>query len=77
MFISECVLPGETIFAKRQGTSNTLSIRTRNDIFISIEGATAAEVDAMAAAINAPIERMKREMQREPVAQQQAAEAAE
>ncbi len=74
MFISECILPGDTIVARRQEKTNSLSIKTSNDIFISIEGATAAEVDAMAAAINAPIERMKREMQREPVEQQQAAE---
>ena len=76
MFISECILPGDTIVARRQEKTNSLSIKTSNDIFISIEGATAAEVDAMAAAINAPLERMKREMQREPVEHQQA-EAAE
>ena len=76
MFISECILPGDKIVASRQEKTNSLVIRTSNDIFIGIMGATAAEVDAMAAAINAPIERMNREheMQREPVAQQQAAE---
>ena len=62
MFISECILPGEKIVASRQVETNSLSIKTSNEIFIGIIGATAAEVDAMAAAINAPIERMKREM---------------
>lgn len=74
MFISECILPGELIFANRQEGTNSLQITTRNELFINIMGATAAEVDAMAAAINAPIERMKREMQREPIEHQEAAE---
>jgi hypothetical protein len=74
MFISECILPGDNVVVKRQEDTNSLSIRTRNDIFISIIGATAAEVDAMAAAINAPIERMNREMQREPIEHKEAAE---
>lgn len=74
MFISECILPGEKIVARRQATTNALFIETNNDIFITIKGATVAEVDAIVAAINAPVERMKREMQREPVAQQIAAE---
>ncbi len=75
MFISECILIGDKLVARRQVKTNTLSITTGNDdICISIMGATAAEVDAIAAAINAPIERMKREheMQRDPVAQQAA-----
>jgi hypothetical protein len=70
MFISECILPGEKLVARRQKT-NALAIETSNTICISIMGATSAEVDAIAAAINAPIERMNREheMQRDPVAQ--------
>jgi hypothetical protein len=70
MFISECILPGEKLVARRQDT-NALAIETSNVICISIMGATAAEVDAIAVAINAPTERMNREheIQREPVAQ--------
>jgi hypothetical protein len=62
MFISECILPGETIVASRQEGTNSLHISTRsvNDIFINIHGATREEVDAIADAINAPITRMRK-----------------
>lgn len=69
MFLSECILRGEKLIARRQN-SGALAIETSNTICISIMGATAAEIDAIAAAINAPIERMTREHEmREPVAQ--------
>ena len=72
MFLSECIMPGEKLVARRQN-SGALTIETSNIICISIMGATAAEIDAIAAAINAPIERMKREHEmRAPVAQQAA-----
>lgn len=72
MFLSDCILPGEKLIARRQNTGAlAIDIRSESTICISIMGATAAEVDAIAAAINAPIERMTREheMQRDPVAQ--------
>lgn len=61
MFISECILPGETIVASRQEGTNSLHITTRslNDFFINIHGATPEEIDAIADAINAPITRMR------------------
>ena len=68
MFLSHPMRLEDNMIAKRQEGTNSLHIKSgdRDDLFISIDGATPEEVCAMAAAINAPIERMKREREMSP-----------